>query len=268
MKEVKRAVIPAAGQGTRMQPVSLVLPKELLPVGMRPMIQFALEEAIEAGLHQVAIVINRKKELIRDYFDRLGKCDPFNTVSIHYLYQEEAAGLADAVDQCRDWLQGEPFGLLLPDNVPGSPDYRFSSMIELYERRQGTERRDVLGVIELGSAQSGFYGNSGRIDCRIVRPRVVEIERLHDKGKGTLQVAPGERILRTCGRYVFHHDFFHYLDMIRPGIEGEFDEVPVCQEIIRDRGALGYLIPTPLFDVGNPRGYLAANAYELRSHPG
>ncbi|MFQ5928200.1 MAG: sugar phosphate nucleotidyltransferase [Acidobacteriota bacterium] len=266
MSEVRKAIIPAAGKGTRMKPVSQVLPKELLPIGTRPMIQFAVEEAIEGNVKEIAVVINERKELIRDYLKQLISDEPFDRVCFHFFYQKEAKGLADAIDQCREFIQGEPFALLLPDNVILSSDYRFSSMVELY-RQTG---RDVVGVIELAAEQSGLYGNAGRIDSESLKSGVLEIKRLYGKSKGTLRVAPGEKIRRTCGRYVCHPDLFDYIDLIRPQVREEFDEVPVYQEIIRQKGALGYLIPAPLFDTGNPRGYLAASAYlyEIRDCSG
>ena len=258
---VKRAIIPAAGLGTRMRPVSLVIPKELLPVGTRPMIQFAVEEAIEAQISEIAIVLNKRKELIRAYFEQLAEQEPFAGVRFYYYYQEEANGLADAIDHCRDLVEGSPFAVLLPDNVILSENYRFSSMVGLYAQHG----RDVIGVIELGQNESGLYGNAGRIDYEMKDSDVLEIHKLYDKEMGALIVSQRKKVLRTCGRYVCHSDLFQYMDKVRPHISGEFDEVPVYQEIIRQRGAMGYLIREALFDTGNPRGYLSASAH-LAAH--
>lgn len=255
--EVRKAVIPAAGRGTRMAPISEVVPKELLPLGTRPMIQFAVDEAREAQIEQIAVVINGEKALIREYFEKLKKDRAYRNVEFSYFYQERARGLADAIDQCREFVEGEPFAVLLPDNVIFSPDYRFSMMVELYRE----EGRDVVGIIELGPEQSGLYGDTGRIDYDWLRPGVLEIRKLYNKGKGTIHVPSGAKAYRTCGRYVCHEDVFKFMDLIRPQVSGEFDEVPVYQEIIRRRGAVGHLIPGLLFDTGNPNGYLAANAH-------
>ena len=261
MSQVTKAVIPAAGHGTRMQPISLVLPKELLPVGTRPMIQFAVEEAIEGGIREVVIVINTEKELIRSYFEKMQDQPPFESVTFRFQYQEEANGLADAIDCCRPFVEGEPFALLLPDNVVFSQDYRLSSLVELYNQ----SHQHVVGVIELGVGQSGLYGNVGRIEYETLESGVLMIKRLYGKEKGTLEIDPGRRVLRTCGRYICHSDLFRYIDLLRPKTVGEFDEVPVYQEIVSRGKALGYVIPGPLFDTGNPKGYLAASSY-LEKH--
>jgi UTP-glucose-1-phosphate uridylyltransferase len=89
--------------------------------------------------------------------------------------------------------------------------------------------------------------------------------RLHDKRPGRLEIAPGETVRRTCGRYVCHPSLFEYIERVRPAVSGEFDEVPVYQEIVRERGAYGYVLPPPVFDVGHPRGYLEASAHLLAS---
>ncbi len=251
------AVIPAAGKGTRMHPVSRFVPKEILPLGARPMIQFTLQEALKAGIPNIAVVVSPQKPLLGEFlkdFQQHWSGPPFR---LELVQQTQPRGLADAIGCCRRLVEGGPFAILLPDNALFSPLYCLSSLVELYWEW----KRDVMGVIELGPEQSGLYGNCGRIGYQMERPGVLTIERLEGKVPGQLEVPVGQSILRSCGRYVAAPWFFEYIDRIRPQVEGEFDEVPVYQQIIREHQATGYLIPPPLFDTGNEKGYLAANAF-------
>jgi UTP--glucose-1-phosphate uridylyltransferase len=253
---MRRAVIPAAGFGTRMRPWSDVVPKELVPLGTKPAIQFAVDEALGAGIADIAVVVSPGKELLQRYLDRHG--DPSGRARFTYVTQESPRGLGDAILCCREFLAGEPFALLLPDNVLLSPAHDFGRLVRAAERSKG----DAIGVIEIGHADSGRYGNCGRIEYRELEPGLLRLERLHDKGPGTLQVARGQRLHRTCGRYACTPRLLELLDEVRltlgPG--QELDEVPAYQRIVAAGGAVGVVLPAPLFDVGNPAGYLAACA--------
>ena len=254
---VRKALIPAAGRGTRMRPVTWVVPKELLPVGSRPAVHRVVEEAAAAGLDHIGVVIGPGKELIRDYLETARREGEFAGLTFEYLHQEEPNGLAEAIAVSRDFIAGDPFALLLPDNVLLSPEHRLRKMTELFER----SARDVVGVLALDAGESGRYGNSGLFEGSSSEPGVFEIERLHDKRPGRLRIAAGETVLRTCGRYICRPHVLRWIEELRPGIEGEFDEVPVYQRIAAEGGLLGRQLPLPLFDVGHPAGFLAANAF-------
>jgi UTP--glucose-1-phosphate uridylyltransferase len=254
---LRKALIPAAGRGTRMRPVTWAVPKELLPVGTRPAIHRVVEEAAGAGLDRVGVVIGPGKELIREYLETARRNGEFAGLDFEYLHQEEPNGLAEAVSLARGFTDGEPFALLLPDNVLLAPDYRLTSLVDLFTR----SGKDVVGVLELDSGESGRYGNSGLFEGSSTDPGVFEIRRLRDKRPGRLVIPPGETVLRTCGRYVCRPHVMGWIDELRPGIEGEFDEVPVYQKIAAAGGLLGRVLPPPLFDVGHRSGFLAANAY-------
>ena len=256
-RSVRKAVIPAAGHGTRMSPFSKLLPKELVPLGSRPVLGFVLEEAYRAGIREVALITRDGKESLRRYVDLLRQKGELPGLEVSYVEQGEPTGLADALGLCRDFVAEEPFALLLPDNVLLSPKYDSSRMVELYLEHG----RDVLGIIEVGHAQADHFGNSGRFEGSELSPGVFEITRLLDKKPGPLEIPPGEGILRTCGRFVCHPHLFDVLEEVRPRVQGECSEVPAYQRIIAEQGAIGCLLPGPLFDVGNPRGYLAAGAH-------
>lgn len=258
---LRKALIPAAGRGTRMRPVTLAVPKELLPVGTKPAIHRVVEEAASAGLDRIGVVIGPGKELVRDYLEAAGESGAFGSLSIEYPWQEEPRGLAEAISLSRDFIGGEPFALLLPDNVLLSPDYRLAALTGLYERTG----KDVVGVLSLDSSESGRFGNSGLFAGRESERGVFEIHRLHDKGAGRLEIPPDETVQRTCGRYVCRPHVLRWIDELRSTIDGEFDEVPVYQRIAAAGGLLGRAVPLPLFDVGHPSGFLAANAFLHRA---
>jgi UTP--glucose-1-phosphate uridylyltransferase len=253
-----KAIIPAAGFGTRMLPVTRTVPKELLPVGSKPAIHWAVEEAAAAGLYNIAVVVSRTKPLIAEYLES-GNLAGELGVSFQFIVQEEQLGLADAIWCCREFAAGDPYGLLLPDNVVASGTAGFTAMADLFR----TDGRDVFGVLELDSSHSLQYGHSGLIDFEPRSDGALEISRLADKRPGRLEIAPGETAVRTCGRYVCTPDLLDGIGRLRESADGELDEVPVYQQIIGKRGALGVVLPPPLFDVGYPRGFTAANAWWL-----
>ncbi len=254
---MRKAVIPAAGRGTRMQPFTHAVPKELVPLGSRPAIDGVIREALAAGLDQIAIILSPDKPLIRTYLERVVELGELPQVELHFIFQEEPKGLAEAMALAQPFSGDEPFALLLPDNAFLSPSYTLSGMVRAAEELG----RDVIGVIEVTAEQSGLFGNSGRIDFEPIREGVMDIQRLADKGPGRMIVPPGETVLRTCGRYICLPHVFDYIDRVRPSVQGEYSEVPVYQRIIAEKGATGCLLPSPLFDVGHPSGFLAANAY-------
>ncbi|MFQ5351418.1 MAG: sugar phosphate nucleotidyltransferase, partial [Thermoanaerobaculia bacterium] len=131
---LRKALIPAAGRGTRMRPVTWAVPKELLPVGSKPAIHRVVDEAAAAGLDRIGVVIGPGKGLIREYLETARREGEFPGLAFEYLRQEEPRGLADAISVSCAFLDGDPFALLLPDNVLLSPAHRLSSLTELAER--------------------------------------------------------------------------------------------------------------------------------------
>lgn len=254
---LRQALIPAAGRGTRMRPVTWAVPKELLPVGSVPAIHRVVAEAAAAGLDRVGVILGPGKELIRQYLETARRHGEFAGVAIEYLWQEDPRGLAEAIALARPFTGDDPFALLLPDNVLLSERYRLAALTELFER----SGKDVVGVLSLTGADSGRYGNSGLFEGRESEPGVFRIDRLRDKGPGRLEIPAGETLRRTCGRYVCRPHVMEWIDRLRPEVQGEFDEVPVYQRIAAAGGLLGRALPAPLFDVGHPAGFLAANAH-------
>jgi UTP--glucose-1-phosphate uridylyltransferase len=254
---VRRAVIPAAGRGTRMLPFSLLVPKELAPLGSKPAIHFVLDEAAAAGIERAVVVTAPAKDLLRRYLEAAQGEGAWPDLELRYATQEQPTGLADAILLGGAALDGEPFALLLPDNLPLAPEYRLSSLLELWRE----QARHVVGVLAIDRRWSGLFGNSGRIEHHPAGPGTVAIERLLDKQPGRLEIADGAPILRACGRYVFGPEILALLAETRRAAGGELDEVPAVQRLAREGSLVGALLPMPLFDVGHPAGLLAASAY-------
>lgn len=254
---VTKAIIPAAGRGTRMAPFSRIVPKELVPLGVRPALLWVLEEARLAGIEEIGLIVRSGKHLLAEFLRVMADENPVAGLRFELIEQEEPEGLAEALSICRGFADGEAFALLLPDNILMEDRPSLGRMLDLADETG----KDVVGIMEVDHSRSGHFSDCGRIGYREIRPLVYDIEELQGKAKGPLIVPEGESILRACGRYVCQPHIFDYIDLVRPEVEGEYSEVPVYQRIIRDRGAIGSLIRGPLFDVGNPSGYLAANVY-------
>jgi UTP--glucose-1-phosphate uridylyltransferase len=257
--DVRRAVIPAAGRGTRLRPFSLAIPKELVPLGRTPAIHLVLDEVARAGLAEAIVVVAPDKELLRRYLDLAQDHGAWPGLRLRYATQTEPTGLADAIVLCAPLLEGESFTVLLPDNLPLAPDYRLDPLLELWRERG----RNVVGMIDLDHRWHGLFGNSGLIDGRPLERGVLAIDRLHDKVPGRLAIdhAITAPLRRACGRYVFGNDVLTLLAESRRESAGEVDEVPAVQRLAQRGDLLGVMVPMPLFDVGHPDGLLAANAY-------
>jgi len=240
-----------------MRPISDLLPKELLPLGTRPVLDFVLEEASLGGIESVGLVVRDGKETIANYVNSTRPSAIWNGLEIVYIDQPEPMGLGDAILRAQDYLAGEPFALMLPDNVALAPEYRLADLLDLHEEKQA----HVLGILQVDHSQSGMYGHCGLFDGEDLDERTIRLDRIHDKERRRIEVAPGQIVERTCGRSIGHTDFVRELAAMKPQVEGDFDEVPVVQKIVRERGAWGLRLPSPLFDVGNPRGYLAASSW-------
>lgn len=260
-----KVVVPAAGRGTRMAPISKVVPKELLLLGTKPMIQWVLEEAVDAYFHEFVIVISREKELIRqyltvadrehqigsEYFNSLN--DLLSNISIEFIYQEEARGLGDAILKCRPCLN-DAFVLKLPDNINFDGGSQIRNLVETFT----------------------LYGES----CVAVKEPVVG-ERYTD---GVFQLAPysanahrvkgvepkKERFLTKgyflgSGGAIFTTEFFEYLERSRP-CKGEWDDVPALQQMAANNKLLAIISDAHVLHTGTPEQYSTAWNYWLSAN--
>ncbi len=262
-------VIPAAGLGTRMRSLDPELPKELLPLGTKPMIQYTVEEGLSADIRNIIIIIHPRKEAIRRYFeDRQfshgkypeagGDLDRIREAcSLTFLYQRERRGESDAISYARDVVNGHALAIMYPDNIylpaPGALKLLKSVFHEYGE--------DVAALLEVRDDYAYGFSNAGRVDVTPVRDDVYRIERFHDKGKGHF-VPRFRGELRTCGMSISGPRLFEYIERTRATVKAkEFIDVPVRQLMIQERTLLGVRLPGMVFDVGNPEGYKLCQQY-------
>lgn len=246
------AVIPAAGLGTRMLPISKSIPKEMLPVGTKPMIQYSVEEAVAAGIKRICIIINERKAIIRDYFQGLS-----SSAELTFIYQPEPKGVADAMYLAKDFIGGQPFALLLPDNIFFTSVPAIAQVATCFEEY----KKDITACVWVTRKSAPLFGNCGRIDYEVVRKSVLKITRLDDKRPGYFSMGWRMKMLREVPRRIFLPHVFEYIDRLRQGARGELDDVPVFQEMVSKGLVLGCILEGKAFDLGNPNGYRAANSY-------
>ena len=268
---VRKGIIPAAGLGTRVRAIAGDLPKELLTVAAKPLIVHAIEGLAASGIRQIGVVISPAKESIRQFL--LGEPPEFlapqldahlrvllRACTFSFFVQPSPLGVADAVSLCRDFVDNEPFALVMPDNIllDGLPVV--SQMIPFFSR----EPRDMLGALRLKTEQASRFGNVGILETEAISDesrKIVNVSRFSDKISSPLQIPAGESVLKNFGGSIFLPHFFDYIEKLRPDIEGELDDVPVVQAIIEENGLLAVTLEGNGFDVGNSAGYWAANLH-------
>lgn len=262
--QVKKAVIPAAGFGTRFLPATKAQPKEMLPVVDTPAIQYVVEEAARAGLTEILMITGRRKRAIEDHFDRsfeletvleqTGKFDELKQVrdisemaTIHYIRQRDPLGLGHAVSVAEAFVGGEPFAVLLGDDLihPATP--LLPEMIRAYDRYG----RSVIAVQEVPREEIGYYGcvEPEWVDDDIAR--VVSIVEKPDPAD-----APSN--LAAIGRYVLTPDIFDALRETPPGRGGEIQLTDAINLQAKERAVYAYRFHNGRFDVGNKLDYLKA----------
>lgn len=272
--KVKKILIPMAGEGTRMMPLTQSIPKELLPIGYKPMFQYALEEAIEVGVKDVCIIVNEKKKIaIHDYL--LGSVRGKQVKSrylielkklvlscnIKFLCQPEPRGLADALYRCKGFVGNEPFIIALPDNVFFSSTPSLRQMLPAFYKYQ----KGVLGLIKVSSREAKRFGNCGKVLCTRRSRNVYQLNKLYNKKPGAFLVKKGEVAIRMFSRQILLPDYFDYIERVKDKGREEQDDVPVLQQMIREKELLGCVLKGKGFDVGNWRGYFAANKFLMNS---
>lgn len=268
---VRKGIIPAAGLGTRVRAIAGDLPKELLTVAAKPLIVHAIEGLAASGIRQIGVVISPAKESIRQFL--MGEQPEFlapqldahlrvllRACKFSFFVQPSPLGLADAVSLCRDFVDDEPFALVMPDNIllDGLPVV--SQMIPFFSR----EPRDMLGALRLEAEQASRFGNVGILETEAISDeskKLLRVRHFSDKVSDPLDIPAGDSVLKNFGGSIFLPHFFDYIEKLRPHIEGELDDVPVVQAIIKEKGLLAVALEGSGFDVGNSAGYWAANLH-------
>ncbi len=274
MRAMTKAVFPVAGLGSRFLPATKASPKEMMPIVDKPLIQYAVEEAVAAGLTEMIFITGRHKRAIEDHFDKAyeietelasrGKQDLLDlvrgmlprSVSCIYIRQPEQLGLGHAVLCARPVINDEPFAVVLADDLIDSEPPVVKQMVEVFAR----EGRSILGVQEVPRSQTGSYGivRSARIDDRLET-----VEAIVEKPRP--EAAPST--LAVIGRYVLTPRIFHHLEQVAPGAGGEIQLTDGIASLLKEERVLAYRFHGTRYDCGSKLGYLQATVALGRKHP-
>ena len=275
MNKIKRAVIPAAGYGTRFLPATKSMPKEMLPIVDKPTIQYIVEEALASGIEDILIISGHAKRAIEDYFDaapaleqvleRDGKTELLQLVrdsadiKVHYIRQRHLRGLGDAIMCARTFMAGEPFAVLLGDDVVHNPEYpALKQLMDVYDRFGGS----VLGCQRVAPEQVSSYGIvageavDGEADLTRVRDMVE---------KPAPEEAPGN--LAVLGRYIITPRVFEILEDVKPGKGGEIQLTDALKVLAQEEPVYAYNFSGRRYDLGNKLGFLQAQVEYALRHP-
>lgn len=260
--KIKKAVIPAAGFGTRFLPATKAQPKEMLPIVDKPTIQYIVEEAIESGIEEIIIVTGKGKRSIEDHFDHAseleqnlidkGKIDlldkvryPTNLADIHYIRQKEPKGLGHAVWCARNFIGDEPFAVLLGDDIVQSETPCLKQLISIYNETLSS----VIGIQSVPSKETHRYGI---IDPVSQDGRRYEVKNFVEKP--TPGTAPSN--LAIMGRYILTPEIFMFLNKQEVGAGGEIQLTDAIQKLNQIQRVFAYEFEGKRFDVGEKIGFV------------
>jgi UTP-glucose-1-phosphate uridylyltransferase len=278
MKKVTKAVIPAAGFGTRFLPATKAQPKEMLPIVDKPTIQFIVEEAVASGIEDILIITSGNKRSIEDHFDKSyeledtlekkGKKEMLelvqgisNMVNIHYIRQKEAKGLGHAILCAKAFINDEPFAVLLGDDIVYT-DKKIApvtkQLIDIYEEKKSS----VIGVQTVAKENVDKYGIvSPSATYRDRNKRVYRLNGMVEKP--SIEKAPSQ--LAVLGRYILRPEIFEYLETQAPGAGNEIQLTDAIQRLLETQQVYAYDFQGTRYDVGDKFGFIQATIdYALR----
>lgn len=272
MQKIRKAIIPAAGFGTRFLPATKAMPKEMLPIVDKPTIQYIAEEILESGIDQILIISGHAKRAIEDHFDSspeleshlyehgkisvLKEIRKISSIKIHYVRQQYMRGLGDAILCAKDFVDGEPFGVILGDDVVYHPETpALKQLMEQYEQTGGT----VIGCQRVAPDRVSAYG-------------IIAGKEINDKGllkvddmveKPSISEAPSR--VAALGRYVITPEVFEVLEQTEPGKGGEIQLTDALCVMAHTGNVYAYCFEGKRYDTGDKLGFLKATVeYALR----
>jgi len=274
MNRPTKAVFPVAGLGTRFLPVTKASPKEMLPIVDKPLIQYAVEEAAEAGITEMIFITGRTKRAIEDHFDKAyelevelearGRMQTLEELrsmlprgmNCIYMRQSEALGLGHAVLCARPVVGPEPFAVILADDfIDGRPG-AMAQMMDVY-RQHGSS---ILGVEDVAPSETASYGI---VDAADIAPRLLQVNGIVEKPQP--EDAPSN--LAVVGRYLFTPRIFDHLENVQPGKGGEIQLTDGIASLMREERVLAYRFQGKRYDCGSKLGYMKANVELAMRHP-
>ena len=262
--KVKKAIIPAAGLGTRFLPATKAQPKEMLPIVDKPTIQFIIEEAIASGIEEILIITGRNKKCIEDHFDKSvelemeleksGKSellelvrDISEMVDIHYIRQKEPRGLGHAIYCAKTFVGNEPFAVMLGDDVVDSEVPCLKQLIDCYSEYNTS----ILGVQKVPEDEVSKYGI---VDGIHIEDRVYKVKDLVEKPAA--EESPSN--IAILGRYIITPRIFEHLEKTNPGKGGEIQLTDALKSLINEEVMYAYNFEGRRYDVGDKIGFLQA----------
>lgn len=261
MKKIRKAIIPAAGLGTRFLPATKAMPKEMLPIVDKPTIQYIVEEAIASGIEDIIIVTGKGKRAIEDHFDRnielelnleeknkrelLEKINVSSKIDIHYIRQKEPLGLGHAIWCARNFIGDEPFAVLLGDDVVKSETPCLRQLMDQYENTYSS----VIGVQEVPDADVHRYGV---IDPVSTDSRLMQVTKFVEKP--ALEDAPSN--FAIIGRYILTPEIFRFLDEKKKGKGGEIQLTDAIEALNSIQRVFAYNFEGRRYDVGEQLGFI------------
>jgi UTP--glucose-1-phosphate uridylyltransferase len=274
MLKVTKAVFPVAGLGTRFLPATKASPKEMLPIVDKPLIQYAVEEAMAAGITEMIFVTGRSKRAIEDHFDKsyeieaeleargkqklleLVRSIKPSHVDCFYVRQPEALGLGHAVLCAEKLVGGHPFAVILADDLLYGTPPVMTQMIEVFDHYHSS----VIGVEEIPHSETKSYGI---VDGKQWEDSIIKMSGIVEKPEPS--VAPSN--LGVLGRYVLKPRIFHHIRSLKPSAGGELQLTDAIQALLTDEQVLAYKCHGTRFDCGSKLGYLKATVEFALRHP-
>ncbi|MGL6104687.1 UTP--glucose-1-phosphate uridylyltransferase GalU [Romboutsia sp.] len=263
-RKVRKAVIPAAGLGTRFLPATKAQPKEMLPIVDKPTLQYIIEEAVESGIEEILIITGRNKKSIEDHFDKSveleleleqkGKKELLdivqsisNMINIHYIRQKEPKGLGDAIYCARHFIGDEPFAVMLGDDIVDNDVPCLKQLMDAYDEYRTT----MLGVQEVDRKDTNKYGI---ISAKHIEDRVYKVKDLVEKPD--VKSAPSN--IAILGRYIITPEIFDILENLPAGKGGEVQLTDALRLLSKKEAMYAYKFEGRRYDVGDKLGFLEA----------
>lgn len=270
--KIKKAIIPAAGLGTRFLPATKSLPKEMLPIVDKPTIQYIIEEAVASGIEEILIVTGRNKRAIEDHFDKsielemqlklkkqedlLNVIDAVsNLAEIYYIRQKEPKGLGHAILCARAFVGNEPFAVMLGDDVIDSNIPCIKQLISIYDRYNSS----IIGVQEVSKSDVSKFGIVNGVP---IESSLYKISDLIEKPG--MDIAPSN--IAILGRYIMTPEIFKILEHTQPGKGGEIQLTDALKELAQYDNMYAYVFEGKRYDIGDKLGFIKANIEYALKH--
>ncbi|AAK80207.1 UTP--glucose-1-phosphate uridylyltransferase [Clostridium acetobutylicum] len=262
---IRKAVIPAAGLGTRFLPATKAQPKEMLPIVDKPTIQYIVEEAALSGIEEILIIIGRNKKSIEDHFDKSAELEEelknnhkeellrmvrqvSNMVNIYYVRQKEPMGLGHAISLAKSFAGNEAFAVMLGDDIVDSKVPCLKQLMDCYDRYNTS----ILGVQEVRKKDVCKYGI---VDGINIENKICKVKNLVEKP--SIEMAPSN--IAILGRYIITPTIFPILENTKPGKGGEVQLTDALEELLKREAIYSYCFDGKRYDIGDKLGFIEAN---------